>query len=93
MGVFYSFKPKLTKTQIDEFLKEEKIQFESYKEDHRMVVQLKCLQDIDYLLFYYEDTENIVAHSSHDFPALTILKKLKDRFKLNVESDNDEFTV
>ncbi len=93
MGVFYTFGPNLKKSQIDEFLNEKNLQFDLYKEDHRMVIELQNLEDIDYLLFYYENENSLVAHSSHDLKVIQILKELKDRYNLKVDSDNEEFEV
>jgi hypothetical protein len=93
MGVFYTFSPKLKKSQVDEFLNAKNIQFDLYNEDHRMVIELQNLADIDYLLFYYENENSLVAHSSHDLSVIQILNELKDRFNLKIDSDNEEFEV
>ena len=93
MGVFYTFSPKLKKSQVDEFLNENDIHFDLYAEDHRMVIELKNLKDIDYLLFYYENENSLVAHSSHDLAVISLLKELKYKYNLKIESDDEEFSV
>ena len=93
MGIFYTFSPKLTKVQLDEFLNDTDMEFDLYNEDQRMVVELRNLTNVDYLLFYYENENSLVAHSSHDRAVIEILKALKIKFNLTVNSDNDEFEV
>ncbi len=93
MGVFYSFHPSLSKIQLDNFLNEDNIKYKSIKEEHRYVIELLDLKNINYLLFYYDDPNSLVAHSSHDLDALSILGRLKNKFNLKIESDNDEFVI
>jgi hypothetical protein len=58
-----------------------------------MVIELKNLKDIDYLLFYYENENSLVAHSSHDLTVISLLKELKYKYNLKIESDDEEFSV
>ena len=93
MGVFYTFQPNLTKQQLDEFLNEESIKSKFTAEKTRNVIQLMDIENVRYFLFYYENENSLVAHTSHDLEILPLMQKLKNRFNLNIESDNEEFQV
>ena len=96
MGVYYAFSPDINYKMVKEFLEFEKLEHLEYKDDgdsSRNIIEVINLLNVDYLLFYYRDTDSLVAHSSHDLDVLKVLEKLSLFSKCEIESDNDEFTV
>jgi hypothetical protein len=95
MGVFYSFNPRIHYNKVKEFLKKENLEYSEYKDNNntRNVIEVLNYPNVNYLLFYYEKINNLVAHSSHDLAVIDFFKKISDFLKCEIESDNDEFIV
>lgn len=95
MGVFYSFSPNLHYNKVKEYFKNENIEYTEYKDndDTRNVIEVQNYPNVDYLLFYYTNIDNLVAHSSHDLDVIIILQNLSIFTNCEVESDNDEFII
>ena len=95
MGVYYSFSPNLNYKQVKDFLKNENLEHTEYKDngDTRNVIEIQDYLNVDYLLFYYTNIDNLVAHSSHDLEVIKILEKLSRDTNCEIDSDNDEFII
>ena len=95
MGVYYSFSPNLNYKQVKDFLKNENLEHTEYKDngDTRNVIEIQNYPNVDYLLFYYTNIDNLVAHSSHDLEVIKILERLSRDTNCEIDSDNDEFIV
>ena len=96
MGVYYAFSPDINYKMVKEFLEFEKLEHLEYKDDgdsSRNIIEVINLLNVDYLLFYYRDTDSLVAHSSHDLEVIAILEKLSKYSNCEIDSDNDEFVI
>ena len=95
MGVFYSFSPNLNYNNVKDFLINENLDHSEYKDngDTRNVIEVQNYPNVDYLLFYYTNVDNLLAHSSHDLEVIKILEKLSNYTNCEIDSDNDEFII